>query len=68
MSVNNELNVLKQPINSRAIRLDDDRIVYFRGNTVFSLNVVTGESESRDFLSAKARYGKLIISFIRLHN
>lgn len=55
MSVNRELSLLKPPFNNRAVRLGGEQVVYFRGNTLITLNVLTGESESRDLLSNHAK-------------
>lgn len=50
MSVNTEFNLLKQPSNNRAVRLSEDLVAYFRGNTVITLNTATGKSESRELI------------------
>lgn len=55
MSVNIEFNLLKQPSNNRAVRIGEDQVIYFRQNTVISLNTATGESASRELINPASK-------------
>lgn len=43
MSVNRELNLLKQPSNNRMTCVKEDLVMYFRNNALIAFNPITGK-------------------------